>query len=61
VIERRLAASRQLHGLAVTRMGQNSAELTIWPLGDPESLAERLAVHGLDLFEAGDIWLLQSY
>lgn len=60
-IERRLSASGQLAGLAVERTSATSFDVTIWHSGGRRELATRLMRHGLDLFEAGDLWLLQSY
>ena len=60
-IQRRLAASRAVTVVAARPAGPRAVELTLRHDGDPRRLADALAAHGLDLFEAGGRWLLQSY
>jgi hypothetical protein len=60
-IQRRLTASGVISGLAVEHSNSRGIDVTIWHGGGREELAERLYRHGFDLFEAGGIWLLQSY
>lgn len=60
-LRRRLEASGAVNGLAVESMGGSDASIVIWFSGDLSDLPTRLAREGLDLFEAGGSWLLQTY
>ena len=60
-LQRRLEASGSVNGLAVEAIGGSDASIVIWFSGDLSDLPARLAREGLDLFEAGGAWLLQTY
>ncbi len=60
-IQRRLERSKAVTGLVVEGVEASAANVVMWFSGRPEDLPRRLAPDGLDLFQAGNMWLLQSY
>ena len=61
VLRQRLEASGAVSGLAMEGMNGSEANIVIWYTGRLSDLPARLSGKGLDLFEAGGGWLLQSY
>lgn len=60
-IRDRLQASGAVSGVSVESAGGTAMNVLLWHDGEPGALAARLSAEGLDLFEAGGGWLLQSY
>jgi len=57
----RLERSGAVNGLSVEAMTSSEAHIVIWFSGPLDDLPSRLARDGVDLFEAGGAWLLQTY
>ncbi|TCT12442.1 uncharacterized protein DUF2066 [Tepidamorphus gemmatus] len=60
-LRQRLERSKWVTGLAVEGMEASAANVVLWYSGRLDDLPRRLAEDGLDLFQAGNAWLLQSY
>lgn len=59
-LKRRLERSKWITGLAVEGVEASGANVVVWYSGRFDDLPRRLAADGLDLFQAGNAWLLQS-
>ena len=60
-IERRLESSGVIDAVSIEAIGETGGNVVIWYAGYLEELPARLAKSGIDLFEAGGAWLLQTY
>ncbi len=60
-IRSRIERAGGISGLSLDHIEPGLAEIRIWPTGSPDELAGRLGRQGLDLFRAGQTWMLQGY
>lgn len=61
VLRRRLEGNPGIAGLALDHVEPGLAEVRIWPSTGAADLSSRLGRAGIDLFRAGDSWMMQAY